>query len=299
MDGKHLPIHFHFALPGRRHGERMTENRIVIVGSRGRMGAMLLQRFSEKGYDASGIDIPYSEEGLAACRDARAILLCIPADAIAKTVERLLPYMDEGTILADITSVKELPMQAMERLWHGPVVGTHPLFGPVQAPGLELRTTICPGIAASEADTAFIEHLYQSIGCITFRATPEEHDIAEAKIQGMNFITSAVYFALTSGDPSLLPYVTPSFLRRMNSTEKQLMEDGPLFTWLFEANPHSQSMVRQFRNMLSLAAAGDIELILSKAQWWWQDTQELEKTHEEARKVAAQSALASITKGNR
>ena len=277
----------------------MTEKtqRIVVIGSRGRMGAMLSQRFSALGFRTDGIDLPYTGESLALCRGARLVLLCIPAEAIAPTVEAILPHLEEGTILADITSVKELPMRDMERLWNGPVVGTHPLFGPVQAEGLELRVTICPGANASEADAAFVEELYRGIGCVTFRATPEEHDIAEAKIQGMNFITGAVYFAMTAGDPSLLPYVTPSFLRRMNSTEKQLMEDGPLFTWLFEANPHSQAMVRQFRNMLSLAAAGDIDLVLRRAQWWWQKGEELEKLHEEARKIAEQSARSLRPKG--
>ena len=134
---------------------------------------------------------------------------------------------------------------------------------------------------------------------MTFRATAEEHDIAEAKIQGMNFITSAVYFAMTAEDPALLPYITPSFLRRMNSTEKQLMEDGALFTWLFEANPHSQAMTRQYRNLLSLAAAGDVDLILHKARWWWKEGEEKKKIHEEARKVALQSARMGLKKGQK
>lgn len=275
--------------------------RIVIVGCRGRMGSMLMERFHHNpAVSAKGVDIPFEKEELARlCPGARMILLCIPATAIQATVETLRPFMDKSTILADITSVKELPMQHMEGLWDGPVVGTHPLFGPVPAEDLELRVTIVPGRRASEEDTRFVEELFQSFGCVTFRATAEEHDMAEAKIQGMNFITSAVYFAMTAEDPALLPYITPSFLRRMNSTEKQLMEDGPLFTWLFEANPHSQAMTRQYRNLLSLAAAGDVDLILHKAQWWWKEGGEKKKIHEEARKVALQSARAGLKKGQK
>ena len=275
--------------------------RIVIVGCRGRMGAMLMKRFgAEPGICPAGIDIPFEEEAVKnACRCARMVLLCIPATAIADTVNMLRPFMEPDAVLADITSVKELPMQHMESLWDGPVVGTHPLFGPVPAQDLELRVTIVPGRRASEEDVRFVEGLFQGFGCVTFRATAEEHDIAEAKIQGMNFITSAVYFAMTAEDPALLPYITPSFLRRMNSTEKQLMEDGPLFTWLFEANPHSQAMVRQYRNLLSLAAAGDVDLILHKAQWWWKEGEEKKTIHEEARKVALQSARAGLKKGQK
>ncbi len=273
--------------------------RIVIVGCRGRMGAMLMERFgAEPGICPAGIDIPFEEEAVKeACRGARMVLLCIPATAIADTIGILRPFMEQDTILADITSVKELPMQHMESLWDGPVVGTHPLFGPVPAQDLELRVTIVPGKRASEEDVRFVEGLFQGFGCVTFRATAEEHDIAEAKIQGMNFITSAVYFAMTAEDPALLPYITPSFLRRMNSTEKQLMEDGELFTWLFEANPHSQAMTRQYRNLLSLAAAGDVDLILHKARWWWMEGEDRKNIHEEARKVALQSARMGLKKG--
>ena len=273
--------------------------RIVIVGCRGRMGSMLMERFRhESEISPAGIDIPFENGTVAeACRGARMVLLCIPATAIADTIDILRPFMSPDTILADITSVKELPMQHMESLWDGPVVGTHPLFGPVPAQDLELRVTIVPGMRASEDDILFVEGLFQGFGCVTFRATAEEHDIAEAKIQGMNFITSAVYFAMTAEDPALLPYITPSFLRRMNSTEKQLMEDGELFTWLFEANPHSQAMTRQYRNLLSLAAAGDIDLILHKARWWWMEGEDRKTIHEEARKVALQSARMGLKKG--
>ena len=274
-------------------------DRIVIVGCRGRMGAMLTERFgSNPDITVLGLDIPFEEETVKnTCRGARLVLLCIPATAIADTVTTLRPFMEPDAILADITSVKELPMQHMESLWSGPVVGTHPLFGPVPARDLELRVTIVPGKNASEEDTRFVESLFRHFGCVTFRATAEEHDIAEAKIQGMNFITSAVYFAMTAEDPALLPYITPSFLRRMNSSEKQLMEDGALFTWLFEANPHSQAMTRQYRNLLSLAAAGDVDLILHKARWWWTEGEEKKKIHEEARKVALQSARMGLKKG--
>ena len=272
--------------------------RVAVAGCRGRMGAMLLDRFSRRGdLDPAGIDLPYDKAGVkAALAGARAVFLCVPAHAIWETLQKLTPHMQPRTILADITSVKQLPMQQMEALWQGPVVGTHPLFGPVQAEGLDLRTAIVPGKNAAEEDILLIESLIAALGSSTFRATAEEHDRAEARIQGMNFITSAVYFAMLAGDPSLLRYATPSFLRRMNAAQKQLMEDGPLFTWLFQANPHSQSMVRTYRNMLSLAAAGDIGLILDKAQWWWQDGEDRRQLHEDARRVALQTARDELKK---
>ena len=274
-------------------------SRVVIVGHRGRMGAMLMERFSRRDdLTVVGIDRPFLAEDMAeACRGARAVILCIPASAIAETVEMLKPHMAANCILADITSVKELPMRDMERVWNGPVVGTHPLFGPTPPEGLELRVPVVPGKQASQEDVVFIESLFQSFGCVTFQATAEEHDLAEAKIQGMNFITSAVYFAMTAEDPALLRYLTPSFLRRKDSAEKQLTENRALFTWLFEANPHSQAMVLQYMGLLSMAATGNVDRILDKAEKWWIQDNKANATPSLTANADLQASLLGLEKG--
>ena len=65
---------------------------------------------------------------------------------------------------------------------------------------------------------------------------------------------------------------------------------------MFEANPHSQQMVRSCRNMLGLAAAGDAELILSRARWWWKDGEEKKHLHKDAKCIARESARSALVK---
>lgn len=257
--------------------------RVVIAGHRGRMGRLLMDRLSRQpDVEAAGIDLPFSEEDVAeACRGAHAVILCVPASAIEEAAETFVPHMEEDAILSDIASVKELPMAAMERLWPGPVVGTHPLFGPAPAAGMELRVSIVPGKKASEPDIAFIEGLFQSFGCTAFRTTAEKHDLAQAKIQGLNFITSAVYFAMTAEDPDLRPFITPSFQLRLDASEKLLTEDGPLFIGLFEENPHSRPVMHQFLDMLTDASSGGMAPVLGRAQQWWKEKAEKDRLEAE------------------
>ena len=132
-----------------------------------------------------------------------------------------------------------------------------------------LEVDIIDGRTAREEDTALVEAFFRALGCSTFRATADEHDRAMARVQNMNFITNLAYFALLAGQEDLLPYITPSFRRRLHAAEKMLTEDGTMFTGLFEANPYSHEAVRQYRKMLNVAAAGDIELLCRRAQWWW------------------------------
>lgn len=242
----------------------------VIIGARGRMGSMLLGKASGAGLHVCGIDQPLEDEELAAaCRDADLALLCVPARHLENVILRIKPHLPPRCILSDITSVKEQPMRQMERHWSGPVAGTHPLFGPNNAPGADLPVALTPGTRAGEPHIGMVRRFFESWGCRVFICTAEEHDRAMAKIQNLNFITSVAYFAALAGQKDLLPFLTPSFERRKAAAAKMLNEDAEMFSGLVEANPHSHEAARQYGKLLNLAASGDIELLCSRAQWWW------------------------------
>lgn len=244
----------------------------VIVGARGRMGSMLLDRARNAGLAVAGVDTPLTAQTLTpACADAELALVCVPAAVFREVTARVCAHLPAAAVLADITSVKEIPLRQMEELWPGPVVGTHPLFGPNPDPQADQPVTIVPGRRAGPRHTALATGFFTALGCRVFFADAEEHDKAMACIQNMNFITSLAYFALLAGHKELLPFLTPSFRRRLDASRKMLTEDARMFAGLFEANPHSAAAVRRYRRMLSLAAAGDIDLLCRLARWWWED----------------------------
>lgn len=93
-----------------------TPRRLVIVGCRGRMGALLSARWSAAGHTVAGLDLPLTDEAFAeALPGADAVFLCIPAGAMAEVLPHLVPHLDGRQILADITSVKMQPLGQMER----------------------------------------------------------------------------------------------------------------------------------------------------------------------------------------
>lgn len=244
----------------------------VIIGCNGRMGKMFLTRAREAGINATGADMPFEDTQLQKiCAEAELILLCVPARHLERTLKKLLPHAPADCILADITSVKEGPMRQMETLWQGAVIGTHPLFGPKNAPGDDRPVAIVPGINAEARHVQKVKNFFEALDCRVFACGAAEHDMAMAKIQNMNFITNLAYFAALAEDSDLLPFLTPSFNRRKTAAAKMLNEDAEMFAGLFEANGHSHEAVRQYRRMLNLAASGDIELLCKRAQWWWRE----------------------------
>lgn len=247
--------------------------KVLLIGNRGRMGAMLEERAKAANLCVGGIDQPLCETELGkACADAEVALFCVPAANLEEVLLRVAPFLPAEAVVADITSVKEAPMRQMERHWQGAVVGTHPLFGP--KPEDDLPVAITPGKNARESDIEKTEAFFQNIGCRVFRTDAASHDRAMAKIQNMNFITNLAYFAALAGQEDLLPFLTPSFQRRKQAAAKMLGEDAAMFAGLFEANCHSHEAVRQYRRILNLAASGEIDLLCKRAQWWWEPAQE-------------------------
>ncbi len=250
--------------------------KILIVGSTGRMGSYLLRRLNalpkaQEKFSVYGVDIPLDTDVLAAsCAQAALILLCVPAHALTEVLTLLVPHMPPDCILSDITSVKEQPLEKMQAHWSGAIVGTHPLFGNSTPKGSDLPVAIVPTVSCHEAQVRLVEELFLCLDCRVFRCTAQEHDKAMASIQNLNFITSLAYFAALAHDESLLPFLTPSFKRRQNAAQKLLTEDAPLFSGLYEANNHSQQMVRKYVSFLHIAAGGDLDLLAQRAAWWWE-----------------------------
>jgi prephenate dehydrogenase len=242
--------------------------RVALIGCHGRMGTLFMHRLAA-GAQLCGVDLPLSAEKLhTACAQADIVLLCVPAAAMQECIALCVPHMQAGALLADIVSVKEEPLAHMEKAWQGACVGTHPLFGPQPAPDLALRVCLTPGARASQKHIDTLRQLFASMGAECFCSTAQEHDRAVSLIQSMNFITSLTYFAMLADKEELKPFITPSFLRRQEAARKLLTEDGALFTGLFEANPYAHESVRQYRSLLNIAAGGDIELLLHRAQRW-------------------------------
>ncbi len=95
-----------------------------------------------------GVDRPLTQDALRHAVDGAAVvLLCVPVEVMDEVLRQVAPLLDGMQVLSDITSVKVRPMQVMERHYTGPVVGAHPLFGPVPPagdPAQNLRVAVTP-----------------------------------------------------------------------------------------------------------------------------------------------------------
>ncbi|MFW6415063.1 MAG: prephenate dehydrogenase/arogenate dehydrogenase family protein [Thermodesulfobacteriota bacterium] len=246
----------------------MQINTISIIGGLGAMGQFFKSRFERQGSRVETLDNPLTEENIRnTIPGCDAVLLATPTHACEEVLQKISDYLDSSTILADICSVKMRPLKIMLKMHSGPVVGTHPLFGPNPENEEILKTAIVPG--REESANKSIHFLMQAIGLAPFTTTAEEHDRALAFIQGLNFVSTVSYLAAIPSEDSIKEFLTPSFRRRLEASQKMLTQDWEMFENIFEANPYSQEAVRQLRSYLNLASAGELDLLRDKASWWW------------------------------
>lgn len=244
---------------------------ITIVGARGQMGALFARAFHKAGYAVSTLDRPYSDKDMASVLcGADLVLVSVPVTAMRAVAEQLAPHLKPGAIMADVCSVKVHPVDRMLAAYSGPVVGTHPLFGPVIPEGFEPRVAVTPG-RGNEAPAA-VSEVFARSGFAPFASTAEEHDRAMACVQGLNFITTVAYLATARQTPGIEKYRTPSFERRLEAARKMLTQDRELFQLISEDNPFMQETVRQFASFVDIAAGGDLDLLSARASWWWRET---------------------------
>lgn len=248
--------------------EKNSIYKVVLIGAHGGMGRCLSRHMHQQGMQVSGFDQPLVPEEIGSkLVVADLVLLAVPIGAMPDVLEKIGPSLHPATILADICSVKERPLQLMLQAHSGPVVGTHPLFGPYPEPETELKVAVIPG--REQAACNAVHNFFRHLGFISFSTTAKIHDQAMAKIQSLNFVTTISYLAAVAQDQDVMEFITPSFQRRLQAAQKMLTQDGTLFQTMFEANPYSQDAVRHFRRFLNLAAAGDMDLLQDMAAWWW------------------------------
>ena len=118
--------------------------KIVVIGGSGQLGKVFVDLFERSSYKVEVLeqnDWPNSDSILSG---AGVVIVAVPIRLTSMIIQKL-SCLPQECILADVTSVKEMPLYEMMKVHKGPVVGLHPMFGP-DVSGLIKQTIItCEG----------------------------------------------------------------------------------------------------------------------------------------------------------
>jgi prephenate dehydrogenase len=146
-----------------------------------------------------------------------AVVIAVPIPEIPRIAETVLPLVRRGTLVLDIASVKERPMEIIEAaLPEGvPYIGTHPLFGPAVPSLIGQTVIVCPSASSAPVDEEWVCDLLARHGAVVRRMSAAEHDRAMAVVQVLTHFTTLTAAAVIAERApefrSALDLLTPPF----------------------------------------------------------------------------------------
>lgn len=164
--------------------------KVVVVGGNGALGRRFVSLFQRSGFQVvvlEAADWPVAEQ---ICHDAALVLIAVPID-VTPTVIARLPVLPADCVLADITSIKAAPLQAMLAQHRGPVLGLHPMFGPDISNIVKQVVVVCHG--RSPDGYQWLLQQLKVWGAVLSEKTAQQHDELMQLIQAMRHFSSLVY----------------------------------------------------------------------------------------------------------
>lgn len=187
-----------------------------------------------------------------AVNGADVILLSVPIDSFEAVVKEIAPHVRPTQIVADVTSIKEMPVNVMHRyLRTKQILGAHPLFGP-GAKSVTNQNFILTPTGDDEAGLAEkAKEFLETRGARVTLMTPQEHDRKMAVVLGLAHFVAIVSAdaLLTSNevkDTESVGGITYKVL--LTLVESVLSEDPELYATLQMNLPNLPELERLFQS---------------------------------------------------
>lgn len=225
----------------------LEDKTIVVVGGYGALGGLFAERFREAGAHVHCIGEGEQDQLAAVCANADLVLVSVPI-AVTEAVIETLPQLPEHCILADVTSIKAKPLQAMLKQHQGPVVGLHPMFGPQVATLAKQLIVVTEG-----RDTPAYQWLLDTLirwGAQLYQTSAERHDEAMGFIQVMRHLSTFVYGAHLASEKAdlqeLLDLSSPIYRLELMMVGRLFAQNADLYADIILAHPENFAMMRRY-----------------------------------------------------
>lgn len=230
--------------------------KIVVVGGAGALGRRFVDMFQRSNYHVEIIEKDDWHRAEAIVTDAKLVLIAVPIK-LTEQIIRQLPNLPEECVLADLTSLKQSPLEAMLAQHSGPVVGLHPMFGPDVTNFVKQVVVVCEG-----RSTERYQWLLDQIniwGAVLQNDEASSHDSSMELIQAMRHFTTFVYgHFLANENPDLeqlLRLSSPIYRLELAMTGRLFAQDAELYADIIFGAKHALDLAMKFRDQLDKGIA--------------------------------------------
>jgi chorismate mutase/prephenate dehydrogenase len=226
--------------------------RIVIIGGNGLLGQRFVEMFKLSGYDVDILGRANWDQAEQICSKAGLVIVGSPID-VTESVIQQLNYLPDDCILADITSVKGSPLEAMLKVHKGPVVGLHPMFGPDIPSFAKQVIAYCDGREADKYQW-LIEQM-KIWGAHLYQVDATVHDESMTLIQALRHFTSFVYgLHLKEVDTDLeqlLDLSSPIYRLELAMVGRLFAQEPALYADIILSQKNNLDMIKRYHQHFS------------------------------------------------
>ncbi|MDO6500993.1 bifunctional chorismate mutase/prephenate dehydrogenase [Photobacterium sanguinicancri] len=220
---------------------------IVVVGGHGQLGGLFCRLFELSGYQVRKLGSDEWDQADEILADAGMVVVSVPINVTEQVIAKL-GSLPADCILADLTSIKSGPLQAMLEVHKGPVIGLHPMFGP-DIPSLAKQVIVyCDG--RNPEHYQWLLEQFQIWGASLNRISAIEHDQGMTLIQALRHFTSFVYGVhLAEEDPrldQLLSLSSPIYRLELAMVGRLFAQDAQLYADIIMSAPQNLAMIKRF-----------------------------------------------------
>jgi prephenate dehydrogenase len=189
---------------------KVINMKIGIIGGSDGLGKTLIYYFRDEfdvtisGRDhkkgqkvADEMNVEYIESNKKLAGISDILIISVPINSTTSVIREVAPFMKKGSLMIDVTSVKEEPLKAMQENLPSNVeyIPTHPVFGPRTT---ELDNQVI--VLTADKKGKWYERVYNYLASQNMRiieTTPEKHDFMMSIVQVLthfSFISTAYAF---------------------------------------------------------------------------------------------------------
>ena len=227
--------------------------KVLLVGGLGKMGRYFNHWFAGSGYEVRVMDIDHWPRVAELASGIDLAFVGVPIDRTVAVIQDLGRQLPPECVLADITSIKTAPLEAMLAAHSGPVLGLHPLFGPMTSTMDKQVVAATPG-RRPEACQWLVDQ-FTAWGNIVLSLDAAEHDEIMAVVQGLrHFVAFAFGDFLYRNNVNIsrtLELSSPIYRLELGMIGRLFAQDPALYSAIIFASPERRALLRQFVGSLT------------------------------------------------
>jgi len=232
---------------------------IVIIGGKGQLGTLFSGLFKKNGDKISIIekqDKIDSEESSVKLIKADLVLVSVPINVTLNVIQKtshLLKELNPNCILADVTSIKNQPVEQMLANHQGPVVGLHPMFGPNIETFAKQTVAICHGRLKEQYQ--WLLDILKNKGIKLVEVESKKHDDLMSIIQVLRHLSTVAYGNHLRHEEidleKILELSSPIYRLELIMVGRLFAQDPVLYSDIIFSDKNNIKMIKRFIERIS------------------------------------------------